>query len=181
MTSDHEWPETDARDGDVFRTDRLVVRHWRTSDVSDLLKVYGMKDVIRWVDDGQPLSAEEAAQWINITLSNYETRGYGMFVIEDPALRKTIGFGGLVHPGGQQEPEVKYAFIPEVWGQGLATEFVRGLLDYGKSAHGLTHVISTVSEGNLASKRVLSKTGLHRSAVRREEDGSQTEIYELRL
>ena len=64
---------------------------------------------------------------MEVTFSNYEKRGYGMFAIEDGKTSNTVGFGGLVHPGNQNQADVKYAFLPEVWGRGIATEFVQGL------------------------------------------------------
>ena len=114
-------------------------------------------------------------------MSNYEKRGYGMFAIEERRSAKTIGFGGLVHPNGQVHAEVKYAFLPEVWGHGIATEFVQDLLKWAKSAHGLTHAIATVATENLASQRVLVKSGFRLSEARTESDGSRTEVFEVHL
>jgi len=136
---------------------------------------------VRWIDDGQALSASEAARWMQVTFSNYGKRGYGMFAIEEARSAKLIGFGGLVHPGGQVDAEVKYAFLPEVWGRGLATEFVQGLIDWAKSAHGLPRVIATVAPENLASQRVLLKSGFRQSEARIESDGSRTEVFEVHL
>lgn len=166
---------------DVFRTDRLVVRRWREADEHDILALYSMKSVVRWIDDGQSLSASDAARWIRVTRDNYQKRGYGMFAIERLDRSKTIGFGGLVHPGNQSTAEVKYALLPDVWGKGYATEFVRGLLRYGNCAQRLARIVATVAEQNAASKRVLIKSGFHQSGTRTENDGSRTEIYEVRF
>ena len=104
-----------------------------------------------------------------------------MFAIEDGQRARTIGFGGLVHPGNQDEAEVKYAFSPEIWGQGLATNFVCGLLNWAETAHGLTYAIATVAPENMASQRVLIKSGFLWSEARTESDGSRTEVFEARL
>nr|WP_319386279.1 GNAT family N-acetyltransferase [uncultured Roseibium sp.] len=166
---------------EVFRTERLFVRKWRPADEPDLLTLYSIDKVVRWVDDGHPLSASEAARWMEVTFSNYEKRGYGMFAIEDGKTAKTIGFGGLVHPGNQDDAEVKYAFLPEVWERGIATEFVQGLAKWAMSALGLTHMIATVAPENLASQRVLVKSGFRQIEARIESDGSRTEVFEVYL
>ena len=49
-------------DIEVFRTKRLFVRKWRPADERNLLTLYSIDKVIRWVDDGEPLSASEAAR-----------------------------------------------------------------------------------------------------------------------
>jgi RimJ/RimL family protein N-acetyltransferase len=89
-----------------------------------------------------------------------------------------VGFCGLVHPGGQPEPEIKYAFLRPHWGKGLATEAVSALIAYGAGCHGLRHIIATVAPGNAASQRVLQKAGMRPGATRDNGDGSITLVYE---
>jgi RimJ/RimL family protein N-acetyltransferase len=165
--------------GYVFTTDRLAVRRWVDSDEPHVLDLYGQSAVVRWVDDGQPLTAAEAEHWMAVTFGNYARRGYGMFAIEDRNSSTIIGFGGIVHPNDQTEPEIKYAFQPDVWGAGLATEFVRGLVEYGQTSLGLQNFIATVAAENSASIRVLEKAGLQRTGIREEDDGSKTVVLEL--
>lgn len=161
----------------LFETARLRCRRWIDSDLAALLAVYGDADAMRWVGDGQPLSRAGCEAWLDVTTSNYRTRGYGMFALEDRTSGEVVGFCGLVHPGGQVDVEIKYALSRPTWGRGLATEAVRALLAHGASAHGLTHVIATVAPGNLASQRVLEKAGMARGPLRRNGDGSQTQLF----
>mgnify|MGYP001797251424 CR=1 FL=1 len=175
--TEKDHPGSPLGEGAVFRTPRLLVRRWQVADEPDLLALYSIDRVVRWIDDGQALSPTDAARWMDVTFSNYQKRGYGMFAIAEGRGAKTIGFGGLVHPNGQSDAEIKYAFRPEVWGRGFATEFVQGLLKWARSAHGLTHAIATVAPENLASQRVLLKSGFQQSEARIENDGSRTEIF----
>ena len=92
-----------------------------------------------------------------------------------------IGFIGIVHPGGQPEAEVKYALAREHWGQGLATEALRGAVAYAASTHGLTHMIATTAPENIASHRVLLKSGFARGELRDYGDGTFTQVFEWRL
>ncbi|MEL6643251.1 MAG: GNAT family N-acetyltransferase [Pseudomonadota bacterium] len=165
----------------MFRTTRLSVRRWQSADKPDLLALYSIDRVVRWIDDGEALSPSEAARWMDVTFSNYQKRAYGMFAVEDARSGKTVGFGGLVHPNGQIDAEVKYAFFREVWGRGFATEFVHGLIKWARSAHRLTRAIATVAPENLASQRVLVKSGFRQSEARMESGGSRTEVFEVSL
>jgi ribosomal-protein-alanine N-acetyltransferase len=162
----------------LFETARLRCRHWRDSDLQALEDVYGDTDAMRWVGDGEPLSREGCERWLEVTAGNYRTRGYGMFALEDRASGEVVGFCGLVHPGGQVEPEIKYALRRAAWGRGLATEAVCGLLAHGFAAHGLKRVIATVAPLNHASQRVLAKAGMREIAARRNGDGSTTCVFE---
>ncbi len=144
----------------VFETPRLVVRRMRPDDVDALLAVYGDVDAMRWVGDGEPLAREGCARWVEVTHRNYALRGYGMFTALSRETGDVIGFGGLVHPDGQPDAELKYALRRAAWGQGLATELARGLLAYAQAPLGLARVCATAAPANTASQRVLVKAGM---------------------
>ena len=165
----------------VFETERLVVRRWRDSDLPDLMAVYGDAEAMQWVGDGQPITENECHEWLVVTRRNYEKRGYGMFAVELKAEPGVIGFCGIVHPGGQEEAEVKYAYLRILWGQGIATEALCGLITYGTSAHEITRFIATTAPENSASHAVLSKAGMRRGELRQNEDGSFTQLFEYEV
>lgn len=162
----------------MFETARVRVRQLTSNDVDDMHAVYGDAEAMRWVDDGQPIGRDECARWIDITLDNYRTRGYGMSALVHKELGGVIGFCGLVHPGGQADAEVKYALGRQSWGKGIATEVARGMLIYGATTFNLPKIIATVAPQHIASQRVLLKAGMRRAADRREGDGSITAVFE---
>jgi RimJ/RimL family protein N-acetyltransferase len=163
-----------------FETERLLVRRWRESDLPALVAVYGDAEAMRWVGDGRAITHEECLQWLAVTRSNYEKRGYGMFAIEERSSPSIVGFCGIVHPGGQSEPEVKYALLRAHWGLGLATEAVSGLIAYGARTHKLAFIIATAAPQNIASHRVLLKAGMQRAELRANDDGTHTQLFQWR-
>ena len=142
-----------------------------------MLAVYGDADAMRWVGDGSPITLSECEEWVRVTGRNYALRGYGMFAVEEIATGRVVGFCGIVHPGGQPEPEVKYAFLRDAWGQGYATEIVDALLRWGAARFGLPAIIATVAPDNHVSQRVLEKAGATRTTLRVNDDGSRTLVY----
>jgi RimJ/RimL family protein N-acetyltransferase len=160
-----------------FDTPRLVVRRLGIRDVDAMHAVYGDADAMRWVGDGEPLSHAVCGEWVAVTERNYRLRGYGMFAVVERATGEVVGFCGLVHPGGQPEAEVKYAFCRGCWGRGYASEVVSALLAHGAHRHGLRRVIATVAPDNAASQRVLAKAGMARGALRDNADGSRTQLF----
>lgn len=160
----------------VFRTPRLYARHITASDVDAMLAVYGDPVVVRYVADGKPLNRTRCEQWVEVTLRNYSTRGYGMVALVEQATGSIVGFCGLVHPAGQVDPEIKYALRQDCWGQGFATEAAIGMLGYA-SQLGLPQVIATADPENETSHRVLLKAGMRRAELRRNEDGSFTQLF----
>jgi len=161
----------------VFETPRLLARRIEPADSAAMHKVYGNAEAMRWVGDGNPLDLAQCEHWVEVTHRNYATRGYGMFALVSREDGSVIGFCGLVHPGGQAEAEIKYALCRESWGQGLASEAAAALLVTAHSRFGLDRVIATAAPENIASHRVLLKAGMQRGALRRNEDGSDTQLF----
>ncbi|MEM6484886.1 MAG: GNAT family N-acetyltransferase [Pseudomonadota bacterium] len=161
-----------------FETEQLVCRRWLPSDQKAVYDVYSDASVARWIGDGSLITEEESRSWLAVTSSNYLKRGYGMFALEDKLDRTVAGFVGLVHPGGQLEAEIKYAFRRSHWGKGLASEVVRATVAYGAATHGLTKIVATVAPENGASQRVLEKAGFAFVKERVDEHGAREFYYE---
>lgn len=157
----------------LFETARLLGRHLRPSDVDALVAVYGDAEAMRWVGDGEPLSRAQCAEWVAVSERNYRTRGYGMSALVERTSGATVGFCGLVHPAGQAEAELKYAFRRDHWGRGLATEAARAMLAYAREGLGLRQAIATAYPQNLASLRVLRKAGMRPAPSRTDADGTR--------
>lgn len=161
----------------LFETARLRCRRWIAEDLGPLFEVYGDAEGARYVGDGAPITREQCQIWLEVTAANYARRGYGMFALEDRETAEVVGFCGLVHPGGQEQPEIKYALRRARWGRGLASEFVPALLAYGASTHGLREIIATVHPDNRASRRVLEKAGLSLRERLTDEDGVPSLVF----
>lgn len=162
-----------------FQTERLLVRRLGSGDIDAMLSVYGDPIGCRWVGDGQPITHDACERWVSVTERNYQQYGYGMFAVEPYGGGFVVGFCGIVHPGGQEIAEIKYALHRSQWSQGLGTELASGLLEYAMNTRDLERVIATISPENRASIRIVERIGMVRSKPRTEEDGSVTEVYEF--
>ncbi|MDB2575567.1 GNAT family N-acetyltransferase [Planctomycetota bacterium] len=160
----------------LFQTDRLTACRLGPEHVAALLAVYGDRETVRWVDDGEPLTPEDAARWVEVTDGNYAARGYGMAALMLTETHEVVGFCGIVRPGGQAEDELKYALLRSCWGRGLATEAARGMLAHGAERLGLTEIIATVAAENAASLGVLAKVGMEPAGERSHGDGTVTRV-----
>ena len=160
----------------LFETQRLRVRQIDLADEPMMYAVYSDPVAARFVDDGQPIGRDEVGPWINKTQENYVRYGYGMSAIAERNSGDVIGFIGLVHPGGQSEPGIKYSVQRLYWGQGIASEAVAAMVAYGQREHGLSEIIATVDPEHLASQRVLTKCGFSFREDRPNEDGSITRV-----
>jgi RimJ/RimL family protein N-acetyltransferase len=164
----------------VFETARLRVRRLRPDDLDDFAALTGDPIVTRWMDDGQPLSRETTARWIEISLANYAARGWGCFGVTSKADDRLLGFAGFARPPARPGVvELIYAFAPSVWGRGYATEVAAGLVAFGFTEAGLTRIEATIDPDNAASRRVLAKAGMVYLRREANPDGSFTDLYAI--
>lgn len=161
----------------LFETPRLIVRHLQPGDADDMYAIYGDPAVVRWVDDGEPLSHELCAKWIDVSMNNYATKGFGASAVIERATGLFIGCCGIVYAPDRTEPEIIYAFRRTHWGQGFASEVVPAMLAYGFSHCGLNEIYATIAPENLASARVLTKAGMIWLRNEVESDDSITAFY----
>lgn len=161
----------------LFETKRIICRPLKLEDYKDLLLVYGDENAMKWVEDGKPITQEECIKWLEVTKKNYYIYGYGLSAIVERSQGEVIGFCGLVHPGGQKQTEIKYAFKRSYWGQGLATETVKSMLLYGSHTFNLNYIIATVARENIASQKVLIKSGMNLVETIINSDSSETLVF----
>jgi len=167
----------------VIETERLALRYLRPEDLDDFHSLTSDPEINRYMDDGQPLSREMTERWIEVSLANYEVRGYGCFGVTmrgDDRADRMVGFAGFARPSDRPGiTEIIYALPRPLWGQGYATEIARGLIQFGLERSGLERIEATVDPANEPSKRVLVKAGMVYDGRQTDEDGSETDFFSI--
>lgn len=161
----------------LFTTPRLAVRPFQPLDAAALHRICGDPATMARVGDGSTLSLDRCAEWIASSRRDYARRGYGawaLFVRDEPAL---AGYCGIVPAPRRADPELIYALRPEWWGQGLASELVPALVDFGFRTLNLGRLVATVVPGNGASQRVLEKSGLHFTGEETDRHGRMLRVF----
>lgn len=158
----------------VFETERLLVRYLRNDDFEAFYTLCSDPEILRYMDSGEPLTAEQTRAWIQISQENYQKRGYGCFAITARLDGQLIGFGGIARRENTSQLEIIYAFKQSCWGQGLASEFVRSLLTTCFERWQLPRIEASIYARNSASIRVVEKVGM--AFVRSEIDENNQRI-----
>lgn len=70
-----------------------------------------------------------------------------------------VGVGGFRIGFADDGLEVLFHFIPEVWGQGLASEFLTAALDHAQTILREDHFFGFIKPEDTASRRVMEKAG----------------------
>ncbi len=146
----------------ILETKRLILRHQVIQDLDDLWALYCNPDITKYIPDA-PRSREEAREELEWHMNGHPRfPELGLWATIHKETGKFIGRCGLLPwtIDGQQEVEVAYTIAQEFWGQGLATEAARAILQYGFEKLNITRLICLIDPENIASQRVAERTGM---------------------
>lgn len=163
----------------VLTTPRLTVRQFTLADAAELHGICGDRRTMRYVGDGMVLTQARCAEWIGESRVDYATRGYGASAVYVQGEPEMAGYCGIVAARRRADPELIYALRPQWWRQGLASELVPALLQFGFVNCGLPRLVATIRPENRASLRVVEKAGMHCAGEELAAEGILMLIYAL--
>ena len=144
------------------QTPRLTCERLRMEHVPEMLGLLGDPRVARTLWPGAPPPGKrEVVQSTREKERHWERYGFGLWVLRDQATGESVGRGGLqwTYIAGRNQVEVGWVIVPERWRQGLATELARVSIEVAFGPLGLDEIIAFALPDNVASRRVMEKTG----------------------
>lgn len=149
----------------ILETARLRLRLMEADDVDALLTIFG-DPVVMAAFQTSPFDRDQMARWLQRNLDHQVAHGYGLFSVLLRTNGLLIGDCGLelMEIEGTQAAELGYDFRSDYWNQGYATEAAVAVRDYAFQHLRLPCLISLIRVGNLRSRRVSEKVGMHLAA-----------------
>ena len=145
----------------ILETDRLLLREYVEDDAEAFFKLNSDPEVLRFVPDKALLNVEQARQiLVDHPIADYRKYGFGRGACILKSTGEQIGFAGLKYLDELGEVDVAFRLMRAHWGQGLATEAALASVRFGFADLDLKRIIGLVMPENIASVRVLEKTGL---------------------
>jgi len=143
----------------TLSTKRLVLRGFTDRDFEPFAEIVSDPEVVRYIDDGEPIDREQCWRGIALFIGHWTLRGYGWWAVEERETGQFLGRIGLYNPEGWPGLEVGWFFDRARWGHGFATEAGLAALDWAFRVLGAERVISVIHPKNVASIRVAERLG----------------------
>jgi len=151
-----------------LRTDRLVLRDWRESDLEPFGEINA--DPVVMEHFPSTLDAEGTRAMVERQRERWRDDGMGWWAVEHAATGEFVGTVGLMrvdfaapfHDVGHPVAEVGWRLARSAWGQGYATEAARASLAWGFDDVGLDEIVSFTVAANKRSRRVMERLGMVR-------------------
>jgi|MGYP002635244019 [ribosomal protein S5]-alanine N-acetyltransferase len=143
------------------QTQRLYLRPFTAEDLDLLYQLHSNPEVGKSTIDGIQ-SLETAQKHLDNFIANQKENGFSQWVVFENKTNKFVGRAGLIKRAlnkqvGEQI-EIRFAFMPEFWGQGIASEVTVALIQFAKEKLKLQKLIAANGLANEKSAHVLIKS-----------------------
>jgi ribosomal-protein-alanine N-acetyltransferase len=153
----------------VLETERLILREITPADAEDVFRIYADPQVIRYWGSAPLASIDEAGHKIQGVIDAFREREGIRWAFTLKGDDRLIGSGGHWRLMKQhQRSEIGYELAPEHWGQGIMSEAVGAIVQFGFERMGLHSVEAQIEPANRASRGVLEKLGFVQEGYFRE-------------
>jgi RimJ/RimL family protein N-acetyltransferase len=155
---------TPASVPEQIRTERLILRRWRDSDLAPFAEMNADPDVMEYMPARLDRQASDAL--VARYRAQFDDRGFGPWALEVPGVAEFIGYTGLVVPRFTAHftpcVEVGWRLARSAWGHGYATEAARAAIALGFDRFGLAEIVSFTVPANRRSIAVMERLGMTR-------------------
>ncbi len=167
----------------ICETQRLQLSHFTEDDAAFMVRLLNEPSFIRHIADRNVRTLDDARAYLrNGPITSYAKHGLGLNHV---ALKETgapIGMCGLIKRDNFDDVDIGYAFLPEYWSMGYATEATRAVLETALRVHGLKRVIAVVNPDNAPSSCMLEKLGfVFEKMVRMQPDEDEIRQFAIQL
>lgn len=140
-----------------FATERLVLRPRNLGDLEASIEINSDPAVMRFLGPVWPV--EQQRRHLSKQIRDDLGEGLGHWAILPRGSDEMLGWIMLAQNADSDEPELGYRLKRSAWGQGIATEAARVVLDYGLIQRRLGSAVAIAHRDNSGSHNVLCKLG----------------------
>jgi RimJ/RimL family protein N-acetyltransferase len=144
----------------IITTPRLTLRPFTMEDLNPLFEILQQPNIFQYFPRPGTPSLERVERIIAFYIKQAEDYSFSCWAVDLKETGELIGWCGLNHLPETDEDEVAYLLSQAHHGEGYATEAARASLDFGFNTIGLARIIALVHPENIASQRVIQKSGM---------------------
>ncbi|MCM3617713.1 GNAT family N-acetyltransferase [Sutcliffiella horikoshii] len=153
----------------ILETERLILREVATEDAIDMFEYLSDKDVVTHMGLEPYKSSKDV---LNEEIKWYKSiveEGTGIrWVITKKESSVVIGSCGFLNMSPKHHrAEIGFELHKEYWGQGIASEAVEAVIDYGYENLNLERIEAIVDPPNFPSQKLMEKQGFRKEGLLR--------------
>ncbi len=165
-----------------LETERLILRLSTWSDLDNLIRLRSDPEVMKYIGDGSSHTKAQVERFLSIAMPYQEKHGFGFCSVFEKETGEFIGQAGLFHKGfydEQPDIELAYRLHKKYWHQGYATELAKALIRWAFENLKVEKIVSAAEPENIASQKVLLKSGFLFLGEQKWWNGRELFYYEI--
>ncbi|MZQ81315.1 GNAT family N-acetyltransferase [Paenibacillus sp. 5J-6] len=165
-----------------IENERLLLRKLTLNDASDIYEYASDVEVSKFTTWEKHRSIDDTYTFLNMVLQKYENEQPSDWAIVHKDTNQVIGTCGWVYLNEvHHRAEIGYALSRKYWNQGLITDVVRTILNFGFNELDLNRIEARCIAENVGSERVMQKVGMHYEGLIREQMFVKGRYVDLKL
>lgn len=163
-----------------IETERLILREIMPDDAPAIFALFSDPKVTQYYDLYTYVDMEQAEELIDFFDESFEMERqirWGIALKQDNVLIGTCGFVWL----RQYRGEIGYDLQSAYWRQGIMSEAVEAILEFGFDQIGLNRIEALVMADNQASAGLLRSLGFTEEGLLREHEFFKGAFHDMRL
>lgn len=153
----------------TLHSERLILRQMDANDAEAIVDLFSHPDVLRYLNQEPTDSLDKARgliDWFNSMYRDHEAVTWAVTLQDDDRLIGTAGT--YAWDRDDRHVDIGYHILPLHWNQGYATEANRMVIRWCFNNLDVHRIQADCTEGNLASERVMLKSGFKHEGTWRE-------------
>lgn len=149
-----------------LETEKVILRKLQMSDAPSIFCYFSKDEVTKYYDLDTFTSEKQAEELIESLFYRYRVRKqirWAIVLKETGTVIGTCGFHSIEEE--HWKAEIWYDLHPAHWGQGIMTEVIKTVVQYGFNEMGLNRIEAFYDPRNISSFRVLEKSGFEFEGV----------------
>lgn len=149
----------------ILETERLLLRRVSDTDVNEMFELRANPKTMQYIPRPLVTNLDGALEHIKMMEDKIINNEGINWAVTLKGSNKMIGVFGLYRIKPEHyRAEVGYMLLPEFQGQGITTEAVQGIVNYGFDTMHLHSIEAVIDPENIASEKVLQKCGFVKEA-----------------
>ncbi len=146
----------------ILRTERLLIRPFKESDINDLYDIYSDTKVCKyllhdvWNEDNKLKEFQQKLKY-----NKLEEGKINLACVLD---KKVIGDISICYTEMKETVEIGYTFNSRYSGKGYAYESVKTVVKYLFKNYGIHRIIANLDSRNLSSAKLCERIGMRKEA-----------------
>ena len=168
----------------ILETKRLIIRPMIEEDATQVFKFNSSLEMLKYVPRDQFKEIEEGIKKTESFINGFEEKNalWWTFTLKEAKNNQLIGYGGLFDINIEgSKAEIGYGLLQEFWGQGIISEAIKKIVDFGINKMELHRIYGYIDPQNIPSIKVIEKFNFKKEGILKDDAFARNKYFDMSI